>query len=219
MQILHPALQSGRRLTFVGSNIPAFSFQSSFDSSCALHAGAMAIAMHGGMTNPLRALSRRNGHEAEYVRRAMPFWHTGISLDELGTLIRELNWGLRPARFEGSHANVLQFSQREVLRGRPVIVTWRQALRTALHAALVIGIEGRKIDRTFEGHTLLALDSAEMEPVLAAYNVRLTWATKERRRQEFAQYITAFGQRKVVLTGAMSIRSSATTADRKAKPP
>ena len=34
-----------------------------------------------------------------------------------------------------------------------------------------------------------------------------------------AQYVTGFDQRKVVLTGAMSIRSSATAAERKARPP
>lgn len=207
VQKLLPALQPGRRLTIVGSNVPAFSFQGSFDSTCALHAAAMALAMHGCVTNPLRALSRRSSREAEYVRKATPFWHTGISLDELQTLIRELNWGLRSAVFEGAHAHVLRFSEREVLHGRPVIVTWRELRRATLHAVLAVGIEGRQTGRTFEGHTLLLIDSAETEPILAVHNARLAWATGPGRKDEYAQYVTAFERRKVVLAGAMSIRS------------
>ncbi|HGL5383452.1 hypothetical protein [Burkholderia orbicola] len=207
VQKLHPALRPGRRLTIVGSNVPTFSFQGSFDSTCALHAAAMALAMHGCVTNPLRALSRRSSREAEYVRKATPFWRTGISLDELQTLIRELNWGLRPAVFEGTHAHVLRFSEREVLHGRPVIVTWRELHRATLHAVLAVGIEGRQTGRTFEGRTLLLIDSAETEPVLTVYNARLTWTTGRGRKDEYAQYVTAFERRKVILAGAMSIRS------------
>lgn len=207
VQKLHPALRPGRRLTIAGSNVPTFSFQGSFDSTCALHAAAMALAMHGCVTNPLRALSRRSSREAEYVRKATPFWHTGISLDELQSLIRELNWGLRPAVFEGAHAHVLRFSEREVLHGRPVIVTWRELRRATLHAVLAVGIEGRQTGRTFEGHTLLLIDSAETEPILAVHNARLMWPTGRGGKDEFAQYVTAFERRKVVLAGAMSIRS------------
>jgi len=207
VQKLHPALQPGRRLTIVGSNVPTFSFQGSFDSTCALHAAAMALAMHGCVTNPLRALSRRSSREAEYVRKATPFWHTGISLDELQTLIRELNWGLRPTVFEGAHAHVLRFSEREVLHGRPVIVAWRELHRATLHAVLAVGIEGRQTGRTLERHTLLLIDSAETEPILAVYNARLTWTTGRGRKDGYAQYMTAFERRKVVLAGAMSIRS------------
>ncbi|WP_282506385.1 hypothetical protein [Burkholderia cepacia] len=191
VQKLHPALRPGRRLTIVGSNVPTFSFQGSFDSTCALHAAAMALAMHGCVTNPLRALSRRSSREAEYVRKAAPFWHTGISLDELQTLIRELNWGLRSTVYEGTHAHVLRFSEREVLHGRPVIVTWRELHRATLHAVLAVGIEGRQTSRTFEGHTLLLIDSAETEPILAVYNARLTWPTGRGRKAEYAQRSSA----------------------------
>ncbi|WP_244123705.1 hypothetical protein [Burkholderia gladioli] len=208
MQRLHPALQSGRRLTFVGSNTPAFSFQGCWDGGCALHATAMALAMLGCLSDPLRVSSRRHGPEAEFWRRAQPFYLSGVSLDELQTLIRELEWGLHPTCFEGAHADVLRFSEREVSRGRPVILTFRQSRRAALHAALAVGIEGRKIGRTFDGHTLLVVDSAEAEPVLAAYNARLTQTTSGRSRSSgHAQYVTGFDKTKVVLTGAMSIRN------------
>lgn len=92
-------------------------------------------------------------------------------------------------------------------RGRPVVLTFRQSC-AVLYAVLVVGIEGRKIGRTFDGHTLLVVDSAEAEPVLAAYNARLTpIATGRSRLDGHAQYVTGFDQRKVVLTGAMSIRT------------
>lgn len=220
MQKLHPALQPGRRLTLANSNAPAFSFQGCWDGGCALHATAMALAMLGCLSDPLRVSSRRHAPEAELWCRALPFYLSGVSLEELQALIRELDWGLRPACFEGAHADVLRFSEREVLRGRPVILTFRQSRRATLHAVLAVGIEGRRIGRTFDGHTLLVVDSAEAEPVLAAYNARLTRTAADcGRLGGHALYVTGLDQRKIVLTGAMSIRLSATAADRKAKPP
>lgn len=208
MQQLHPALQSGRRLTLVGSNTPAFSFQGCWDGGCALHAAAMALAMLGCLSDPLRVSSRRHDPEAEFWRRAQQYYLSGVSLEELQALIRELDWGLRPACFEGAHSDVLRFSEREVLRGRPVILTFRQSRLATLHAGLAVGIEGRRIGRTFDGHTLLVIDSAEAEPVLAAYNARLTRTESGRARSGgHAQYVTGFHKRKVALTGAMSIRS------------
>lgn len=208
MQKLHPALQSGRRLTLANSNAPAFSFQGCWDGGCALHATAMALAMLGCLSDPLRLPSRRHHPEAEFWRRAQPFYLSGVSLEELQTLIWELDVGLRPTCFEGTHADVLRFSEREVLRGRPVILTFRQSRRATLHAVLAVGIEGRKIGRTFDGHTLLVVDSAEAEPVLAAYNARLTRTAADRGRLGgHALYVTGLDQRKLVLTGAMSIRT------------
>ncbi|MGS1019426.1 hypothetical protein [Burkholderia glumae] len=208
VQKLHPALQCGQRLTLTGSNIPAFSFQGSWDGGCAIHAGAMALAMLGCLSDPLRMSSRRRSPEAEFWRRTQQFYLSGMSLDELKTLIRELDWGLQPTGFEGSHAEVLRFCEREVARLRPVILVFRQSLRGTLHAVLVVGIEGRMIGRTFCGHTLLVVDSAETEPVLAAYNARLTRISNGRDWSSgYAQYVTGFDKTKVVLTGAMSIRN------------
>lgn len=208
VQKLLPELRSGRRLTIVGSNVPAFSFQGAWDGGCALHATAMAIAMLGHLSDPLRVPSRRHGPEATFWELAWPFYLSGVTLEELEALIWELDWGLRPIIFEGSHANVLQFCKQEVLRGRPVIVTWRRLRRAALHAVLAVGVEGRQTGRAFEAHSLLLIDSAEAEPVLAVHNARLTWATEQRGGQNgYARYATAFDERKVVLVGAMSIRS------------
>lgn len=209
VQKLLPELQSGRRLKITGSNFPAFSFQGAWDGGCALHATAMAIAMLGHLSDPLRVPSRRSGPEAAFWELAWPFYLSGVTLEELENLILELGWGLRPTLFEGAHAKVLRFCEQEVLCGRPVIVTWRQLRRAALHATLIVGIEGRQVGRNFEGHTLLVIDSAEAEPMLAVHNARLTWAMERRGRQSgYARYVTAFEERKIALGGAMSIRAA-----------
>ena len=91
VQKLHPALTAGQRLTLTGSSTPAFSFQGSWDGGCALHAAAMALAMLGLLTRPLYMSQSRNCAEAMFWRRAEPYYLSGISLDELATLIRELN--------------------------------------------------------------------------------------------------------------------------------
>ncbi|MBT2794749.1 hypothetical protein J7I88_29280 [Paraburkholderia strydomiana] len=164
--------------------------------------------MLGYLSDPLRVSSRRRDPEAEFWRCAQPFYLSGVSLEQLQTLIRKLDWGVRPTRFEGAHADVLRHSEREVSRGRPVILSFRRSRRAALHAVLAVGIEGRRIGRSFDGHTLLVVDSAEAEPVLAAYNARLMRTDSGRGRQrEYARYVTAFDDRKIVLVEAMSIRA------------
>lgn len=208
VQKLLPELQSGRRLKIAGSNFPAFSFQGAWDGGCALHATAMAIAMLGHLSDPVRVPSRRRGPEAAFWELALPFYLSGVTLEELETLICDLGWGLRPTVFEGSHPNVLRFCVQEVTMGRPVIVTWRDLRRATLHATLTVGIEGRQVGRSFAAHTLLVIDSAETEPTLAAYNARLTWAAERSSRpNESARYITAFDERKIVLAGALSIQA------------
>jgi len=208
VQKLHPAIQCGQRLVLHRSNTPAFSFQGSWDGGCALHAAAMALAMLGYLSDPLRVSSRRRDPEAEFWRRAQPFYLSGMSLDQLQTLIRKLDWGVRPTCFEGAHADVLRHSAREVSLGRPVILTFQRSRRAALHAVLAVGIEGRRIGRSFDGHTLLVVDSAEAEPTLAAYNARLTRTESGRSgRGEYGRYVTAFDDRKIVLVEAMSMRA------------
>lgn len=206
VQKLHPALRSGRRLLITGSNSPTFSFQGSFDSSCALHATAMALALHRRMQNPLRPTSRYSYSERDFIRRAIPYWHSGIPMADLHTLMWELNLELRPVYFEGAHADVIRFCEHEARQGQPVVMAFRERHRTCQHAVLVVGVEGRQIGRTFEGHTLLAIDSSEVEPSLAAYNARLTWSDDDRRSARHAVYETTFDRKRVVVTEAISLR-------------
>ena len=111
VQKLHPALTAGQRLTLAGSSIPAFSFQGSWDGGCALHSAAMAVAMLGHLARPLHVSQRRTGTDAAFWKRVQPYYLAGICLDELATLIWELNWGLRPVHFEGEHARVVSFCE------------------------------------------------------------------------------------------------------------
>lgn len=219
VQRLHPALRSGRRLLVAGSNSPTFSFQGSFDSSCALHAAAMALALHRRMQNPLRPTSRYSYGERDFIRRVIPYWHSGISMTDLHTLLRELNLGLRPVLFDGAHTDVIRFCEREVRQGQPVVMAFRERNRTCQHAVLVVGIEGRQIGRSIESHTLLAIDSSEVEPSLAAYNARLTWSDGDQRSERHAVYETTFNRKRVVVTEAISLRPAPRKRRRTDKPP
>ncbi|MCT7313249.1 hypothetical protein N5J06_19930 [Ralstonia sp. CHL-2022] len=157
-----------------------------------------------------------------FWKRAAPYYLGGISLDELATVIWELNWGLRPVLFEGPHTQVIQFCEREISRGWPVVVSWREWHRSQLHAVLVVGIEGRQSGRTFTPHTMLALDSAAAEPSLVTYNARLTYrtpGTRTGKRSAHAQYVTAHGRHTIELVGALSFRPTATALTRAKKPP
>ncbi|WP_287382730.1 hypothetical protein [Ralstonia sp.] len=201
-----------------GSNVAAFSFQGAWDGGCALHSAAMAVAMLGRLAFPLRVSQRRGGREAAFWKHAEPYYLAGISLDDLATLVWELNWGLRPVLFEGRHTKVVGFCEQELARGWPVIVSWRERHRSQLHAVVVVGIEGQRVGRTFTPHTLLALDPAQAEPTLAVYNARITFRTPgASKRNAHAQYVTAHDRCAIELVGALSFRQTATA--RKHKPP
>lgn len=219
VQKLHPALRSGRRLFIDGSDSPTFSFQGSFDSSCALHATAMALALHRRMLNPLRPTSRHNPDERKFIRQVLPYWHSGISMADLHTLIWELNLGLRPLLFEGTHSDVIRFCEQEVRQGWPVVMAFRESHRVGQHAVLIVGVEGRQTGRVFDGHTLLAIDSSEGEPSLAAYNARLTWSNGNRTCDGHSVYETTFDRKRVVVTEAISLRSVSKRRRRSDRPP
>ena len=219
VQKLHPALAAGQRLTLTDSNTPAFSFQGSWDGGCALHSVAMALAMLGRLTYPIRVSQSRDRADAAFWKRVEPYYCGGISLDELTIVIWELNWGLRPVLFEGTHTRVIQFCEREISHGWPVIVSWRERYRSQLHAVLAVGIEGRQCGRRFTPHTLLALDPAGSEPALAAYNARMTYGGTG-KRSACAQYVAAHARHTIELVGALSFRPTATaTALARAKKP
>lgn len=206
-QRIHSSLQIGQRLVLADSKVPAFSYQGAWDGGCCLHVAAMALGMLGLLSQPLRVTSGRGHVESRFWRRAEQYYLSGISLDDLSTLLQELGVGVRPVLCEGSHAKVAGFCEQEVLRGWPTIVCWRERHRTQLHAVLAVGVEGRQTGRVFKPHTLLALDPAECEPSLSACNARLTWnAGGLRARDGYAAYETASYRRTVVLAGALSVR-------------
>ncbi|QIF08085.1 hypothetical protein G5A69_10745 [Ralstonia mannitolilytica] len=211
VQKLHPALTAGQRLVLRGSNVLAFSFQGSWDGGCALHSAAMALAMLGCLSYPMYVPLRRNRAETSLWKSFEPYYLTGVALDELAVVIRKLSWGLRPVLLDESPpAKVISFCERELARGWPVIVSWRERRRSALHAVLVVGIEGLQSGRVFIPHTLLVLDPAETEPVLVTYNARMTSLQRGRSNRPSAwQYVTAGSCKHIEPVSALSIRKSA----------
>jgi hypothetical protein len=218
VQKLHPALQQGQRLTIAEAKVAIFSQQSNWDSGCALHCLAMAAAMHGKLPDPVAASWRRRGAAADFWRFAAPYCLKGIDLSELASLIRELEWGLRPSSLEGSHQKVLRFCEQELALGRVVIVSWSPMNRSRGHAVLAVGVEGLAEGRTFEGRVLLALDPGENEPWLSSHNARMTYGGPALgKRAQHAIYVTAGSTTKVVVTGAISIRAGSTACVRRSR--
>jgi hypothetical protein len=204
---LHPALRPDQQLAVAHTRRTLHSAQGNWDSGCTLHCLAMAGALLGRLSDARLVSWRRRGAEAAFWNRVSPYYLTGATMPELATLLVELNWGLQPTLVEGTHRKVLAFCEEQLLRGRLVILSWRPARATHLHAVLAVGIEGRQSGRSFAPNTLLLLDPAEYEPWLAPCNARLTY--REEASGKFAAngtYVTAGSRRSVVVAGALSIQ-------------
>lgn len=200
IQKLHPALKPGQQLVLADSGNPLFSRQGDWDSGSALHCVAMALALLGKLTDPV-ALSRSGGGpETAFWDRAWPHYLHGLTRSELESFVWELNLGVRPVALRHGRGSILNFCERELKRGWPVIVGWRRRLVRDAHAALVIGIEGRQHRRAFEPGALLLLDPAAVEPRLAACNARLVFD------RERASYVTETRAYPVTVDTAISIR-------------
>ncbi|RDU97852.1 hypothetical protein [Trinickia dinghuensis] len=200
IQKFHPALRPGQQLVLAHSGVPLFSRQGHWDSGSALHCVAMALALLGKLTDPV-ALSRSDtGPEAAFWDRAWSYYLHGLTLSEFESFVWELNLGVRPVALPDGRGSILHFSERELQWGRPAIVGWRRRRVRDVHAALVVGIEGRQHKRTFEPHALLLLDPAAAEPRLAACNARLLF---DRKRPT---YVTETEAYPVTLDTAVSIR-------------
>lgn len=199
IQKLHPALRLGRRLVLADSGAPVFSRQGDWDGGSTLHCVAMALALLSRLSDPVQVCRHTDGPDAKFWDRAWPHYLHGLTLSELASFVWELNCGVRPAMAEGRSVAILKFCTRELAKGWPVIVGWHSRQRA--HAALVVGIEGRRRARGFAPHALLLLDPAEAEPGLATCNARLEFGTGKR-----PSYVTASARFAVALEGAVSIQ-------------
>lgn len=215
VQRLHARLTPGQYLT-AGSKAAVHSFQGTWDSGCALHCCAGLLTILGYIANPAAVSWRKRGLEADFWNRAAPLYFTGATLVEAADIIRESSqWSLRPAVFEGAHRDVLDFCERELSRGRLVIVSWRPVGEPFRHAVQVIGTEGRMQGHRFQPYALLILDPAERDALMATCNARLNYANAASgKRVRYGTYITARDTFSVVLDGAVSIREG-----RASKPP
>ncbi|RRA23371.1 hypothetical protein DF038_11155 [Burkholderia cepacia] len=200
IQKFHPALRPGQQLVLADSGHPLFSRQGHWDSGSALHCVAMALALLGELVEPVSLSRSATGPEATFWDRAWPHYLHGLTPSELESFVWELNLGVRPVALHGSGGSTLGVCERELARGRPVIVGWRRRLVRDAHAALVIGVEGRQHRRAFEPSALLLLDPAGDEPKLAACNARLVFGRKR------PSYVTETHAYPVTVDAAIAIR-------------
>ncbi len=200
IQKFHPALRPGQRLVLAASGKPLFSRQGDWDGGSALHCVAMALALLGKLTDPVALYRSAAGPETAFWDRAWPHYLHGLTPSELESFVWELNVGVRPVALQDRQGSILNFCERELKRGWPVIVGWRRRVVRDAHAALVIGIEGRQHRRAFEPSALLLLDPAAVEPRFAACNARLVFDHKR------PSYVTETRAYPVTVDTAISIR-------------
>lgn len=173
IQKFHLGIELGQQLAIAGYGTPLFSRQGHWDGGSTLHCVAMGLALLNKLTDPVGLPYHASGNERTVWDHAWPHYLHGLTLSELATFIAELNLGVQPVVSSGSASDVLHFAVRELSLGRPVIVGWRQQRPVRWHAALAVGIEGRRDRRTFTPHALLLVDPAGHEPGMAGYNARL----------------------------------------------
>ncbi|PTR03793.1 hypothetical protein C8K18_101259 [Paraburkholderia sp. GV068] len=217
VQRFHPGVRPGLNLTSARSRFAVHSQQSYWDSSCTLHCLAMALQIYGRIADTSRIATYRRRLEATFWKRAIHYFFTGATFEELATLIAELECGLRTKVAEkSSHREVIAFTERELTRKRLVICSYHAAGEAHIHAVLAIGVEGGQFTKQLEAHTLLVLDPAEGPPTaMACCNGRLQYADgKTGRRLRHAIYTTPNATFSVVLDSAISIK-----IDEPRKPP
>jgi hypothetical protein len=209
IQKFHPGLRPGQQLALASSGAPLFSRQGHWDGGSAMHCVAMALALLGKLSDPVDVPYHTNGNERIVWDHAWPHYLHGLTLSELASFIAELNLGVQPVVSSGSATDVLHFIAGELLRGRPVIVGWRQQRPVRWHAALAVGVEGCQEQRSFMPHALLLLDPAGNEPGMAGFNARL-----DLHQSDWVRNCTPRARHTVTLEGAVSLRSrvSATAA-------
>lgn len=211
VQRFHPRIRLGRNLCAVGSTVAVHSQQGQWDSACTLYCVAMALQIDGLINDSSCIAASRRRLEVALWRKTIPYFFTGVTFDELATLLTELDCGMQTTVAEsGSHREFITFIERELARKRLVICSWRAVGESHSHAVLAIGVEGVQHARNIEAHTLLVLDPAEGPPAtMAPCNARLRFAGREPGKwPRYAKYTTTAATYSVVLNGAISINTS-----------
>lgn len=162
----------------------------------------MALALLGKLDDPRYLPYHDAGAERAVWDAAWPHYLHGLTLSELASFIGELNLAVKPTVYAGLAADLLPFCSRELSAGRLIIVGWRQRHPVQAHAALVIGIEGHQVHRTFLPEALLLLDPAGCDPGLAGFNARI-----EAHGDASLRYLSPACIRSITLEGAISLRT------------
>lgn len=206
IQKFHPGINLHKKpVVSTASGLPLFSRQGHWDGGSTLHCVAMALALLGRLTDPVRLPFHKGSSEQRLWRAGWPHYLHGLTLTELASFISELNLGVRPTICTAPNAGLLDFAERELVAGRPVILGWSRSHPTEAHAALVVGIEGRQHTRRCIRDALLLIDPAGDAPALTAFNARLTPGAGNLLR-----YQSPDTTRSVTPEGAVSIRLTST---------
>lgn len=184
IQIFHLGIQLGQQPTLVTSGVPLFSRQGHWDGGSTLHCVAMALVMHGKLSDPVYLPYRASGPEQVVWDEAWPHYLHGLTLPDLANFIAELNIGVRPTTCMATGADFLYFVRGELQTGWPVIIGRQQRHPVKWRAALVVGIEGRQNGQVFDLHAMLLADPAGNEPWLAGFNARLDRHDDDRFRYQ-----------------------------------
>ncbi|MFP6557794.1 hypothetical protein WJ542_05575 [Paraburkholderia sp. B3] len=201
IQQFHAGIRPGQQLTVAGSGTPLFSRQGHWDGGSTLHCVAMGLALLDKLADPVALPYHAGGNERRVWDRVWPHYLHGLTLAELASFIAELNLGVQPVVCPGPASGILRFISRELSRGRPAIVGWRQSRPVRWHAALAVGVEGRRDERTFLPNALLLVDPAGDEPGMAGFNARLDW-----HEPESIRYRSCRARQVVTIEGAVSMR-------------
>lgn len=181
--------------------------QGEVSSGCATHAAAAALAVLGIISKPSQISARRGEPNARrFWEQMKDAYVDGLSLEELAQRLKALDFGLKIAHLAGAHSGVLDFAQRALLGGNPVILSFAPLSRPRqLHAVLASGVSGRLTGRTFRPDALLITDSSEQHPGIGPHNARMEFSP-DAKRERCGLYVTAWDQYRTTLSGALSLQ-------------
>jgi len=130
----------------------------------------------------------------------------GISLEEVGRRLDELDFGLTCAHVAGAHDRVLDFTLTALQKKHPVILDFaRLSASRQHHAVIATATEGRLVVGRYVPSAILVTDSSEEHPGILPHNARLEFSPSGKRERS-ALYVTTWDRYRVTLASAMSLR-------------
>lgn len=212
VQRLHPNIRIGLVPSVMQNEklMPIFVPQDFWSSACGAHCVAIAMALLGEIKNVERLSERRNGAAGRLWKAAQAMYFDGATPLELAKMIQAMKTGHRVAICTGRHAECLDFILHQLAKGSVAIASWHSRRGKQHHWIIIVGLEGFQTGHSFTPTTLLALDPALAEPVLAAYNSRIEFTFHPLPRSTtYVRYHCSDGSKlAVTLTSAITIGST-----------
>lgn len=191
----------------LSSRMDLYCSQGEISGGCATHAAAAALTLLGIIDKPsLISNPRCEPNARRFWRKLKDVYVDGISLEELGHRIDELDFGLTFAHVAGAHYRVLEFTRTTLQKGQPVILSFAPlSCPRQQHAVLATGTAGTVIARRFVPSAILATDSSESHPGIGPHNARFEFSP-DAKRERSGLYVTAWHRYRVTLAAALSLR-------------